>query len=150
MRSHVFAFGWVMAVTACGGATEIPGDDAGSSTGGSGSASQAPPCADPLPYGKPCSPSAARCVGPCSNSWQAENVCTGGKWDTVDVVPCGPNADDAPQCRNSFSGGGLSPCCPEVMSCTGRPDGYPGFGCTPGQDSFCSCTCNGGEVQCGC
>src|SRR5688572_9002469 len=69
-------------------------------------------CADPVPVGTRCAAGSARCTGDCSNSWQAENECQGGTWEFARTVACGPNAQDAPQCRNSFSGGALSPCCP--------------------------------------
>jgi hypothetical protein len=92
----------------------------------------------------------AHCGGPCSNSWQLDNVCKGGVWTYDRVVPCGPNAAQAPQCRNSFAGGELTPCCPASLDCQIKPDGYPGFGCTPGDRSFCSCTCSQGQELCGC
>lgn len=109
-----------------------------------------PSCVDALPDGKACTTPDSHCGGPCSNSWQADHVCLNGTWQPATVVACG-SASDAPQCRNSFSGGQLTPCCPEAkLDCSGKPDGWPGFGCTPGQDSFCSCTCQGGQQVCGC
>lgn len=108
-------------------------------------------CDNPVAAGTPCSEETAHCRGPCSNSWQADNVCTNGMWTFAAVVTCGPNASNAPQCRNQFSGGALTPCCAAgSLDCSGKPDGYPGFGCTPGDGSYCSCTCYGGAVVCGC
>jgi hypothetical protein len=122
---------------------------AGASTGGAIPA--LPDCSEPVVYQAPCSTPAAHCGGPCSNSWQAHNVCTNGTWNVVEVVRCGPNASEAPQCKNSFSEGQLSPCCAaDKLDCAGKPDGYPGFGCTPGEGSFCSCTCYDGQPMCGC
>lgn len=119
------------------------------STGGAASA--LPDCKNSVPAGTPCSEPSAHCGGPCSNSWQVDVVCKNGMWEYDRVVPCGPNASHAPQCKNSFSGGELTPCCPEgQLVCAGKPDGYPGFGCTPGDGSFCSCSCYGGTSQCGC
>jgi len=109
-------------------------------------------CDEPLPVGTACAVPAAHCGGPCVNSWQADNVCKDGLW-TMDgaVARCGPNAADAPQCRNAFEGGALTPCCPEGgLECGGKPNGYPGFGCTPGDQSFCSCGCYDGAPSCGC
>lgn len=112
--------------------------------------SSGPPCADPLPDGKACAASGGHCGGPCSNSWQMDYLCVNGFWQSANVVACG-TASNAPQCRNSFSGGQLTPCCPEAkLDCSGKPDGWPGFGCTPGQDSFCSCICQMGQQMCGC
>ncbi|HEX4339451.1 MAG TPA: hypothetical protein VH062_26275 [Polyangiaceae bacterium] len=124
-------------------------------TGGAGSAGGTPPvvpdCESPAPAGTPCAASSLRCAGPCSNSWRVEIVCKKGTWEFDRVVTCGPNASTAPQCANSFSSGELTPCCTEGgLDCTGKPDGYPGFGCTPGAGSFCSCTCYGGVSRCGC
>jgi hypothetical protein len=134
-------------LVACASTTS--GDPSGN--GGSGAGPALPDCENPLAAGTPCSVPSAHCGGPCSNSWQAENTCNNGKWEFTSVVPCGPNASHAPQCKNSFSGGQLTPCCPQSnLECVDKPDGYPGFGCTPGDGSFCSCTCSGGMQQCGC
>ena len=119
------------------------------STGGHGGALT--DCENPVAQDAPCSEPSAHCGGPCSNSWQVENVCMGGVWKYSSVVPCGPDASRAPQCKNSFSGGALTPCCPAAnLDCAGKPDGYPGFGCTPGENSFCSCSCYGEMQTCGC
>jgi hypothetical protein len=157
-----------MLLVACGGATSgdpggsgggpAGGGDAGGSGGQGGAGpstggvpSMLPACDNPVAAGTPCSVPSAHCGGPCSNSWQVENICRNGKWETSRVVPCGPNASHAPQCKNSFGGGALTPCCPEGnLACAGQPDGYPGFGCTPGDGSFCSCSCYGGMSVCGC
>ena len=135
-----------------GGGPAGGGGDAGAGSGGTGGGpSMLPPCDNPIAAGTPCSVPSAHCGGPCSNSWQADNICRSGKWETSRVVPCGPNASHAPQCKNSFGGGELTPCCPEGnLVCAGQPDGYPGFGCTPGDGSFCSCSCYGGMSVCGC
>jgi hypothetical protein len=150
-----------LTLVACGGTTSVgsgsPGN--GGSGGGSGGTpastggapSALPDCDNPLATGTACTQPSAHCGGPCSNSWQVDNVCQNGKWESAGVVPCGPNASHAPQCKNSFSGGQLTPCCPQGnVDCAGKPDGYPGFGCTPGDGSFCSCTCYAGAQQCGC
>jgi hypothetical protein len=144
-----------------GGATPSAGGSGGGSggshpsTGGTrstgGTAAAVPDCKNPVANGTPCTEPMAVCGGPCSNSWQARNLCMGGYWQPADVVPCGPDASHAPQCRNSFSGGSLTPCCPSgSLDCAGKPDGYPGFGCTPGNGSFCSCSCSMGMQVCGC
>ena len=110
-----------------------------------------PDCPQPVTSGTPCSAPSAHCGGPCSNSWQAENVCQGGTWQSLRVVACGPDASHAPQCHNSFSGGSLTPCCAAGgLDCHDKPDGYPDFGCTPGDMSFCACSCQGGTQICGC
>ena len=133
---------------ASGGASPATGGMP-SSSGGAGPS--LPDCTNPVARGTACSVNAAHCGGPCSNSWQVENVCKNGVWEDVGVVACGPDADHAPACKNSFSGGQLTPCCPsDKLDCPGKPDGYPGFGCTPGSGSFCSCSCSGGEQLCGC
>ncbi|HVW24923.1 MAG TPA: hypothetical protein VHC69_06105 [Polyangiaceae bacterium] len=59
--------------------------------------------------------------------------------------------DGALNCIDEFSGGTPSRCCPvPPPDCTNKPDGYPGYGCTPAPRSFCSCTCEGGKWSCGC
>jgi len=53
-------------------------------------------------------------------------------------------------CYNAF-GSTCEPCCPTTTpECADKPDGYPGYACTPAPKSFCSCTCNGGQWRCGC
>src|SRR5690242_16821185 len=88
----------VVLLIACGGTTSVgspgsggaPGADAaasGGSGGGSGGTPAAtggapaalPDCDVPLATGTSCTQPSARCGGPCSNSWQAENVCQNGK-----------------------------------------------------------------------
>lgn len=134
-------------VAACGGmssSTDSPG------SGGSASGSMLADCADPLPVGEPCSEPEAHCGGPCSNSWQADNVCRNGIWDYYGVNPCGPHASTAPECKNSFSSQ-EEPCCAAGgLDCTGKPSGYPGFGCTPGEGSYCSCVCVASGAVCAC
>jgi hypothetical protein len=140
-----------------GKTTERPNHDAASeaSTGeplpeAGALGSVLPDCATPLPSGA-CASSSPDCGGPCSNSWQAHYVCQGGKWEWSGVTACGPDRDRAPQCKNAFEGGRLTPCCAAGgLSCAGQPDNYPGFGCTPGDGSFCSCSCQGGIAICGC
>ena len=164
-------FGIAVLLVACGGKTgDSEGSGGASSDGGHGAAATGgtttgsggspsgtggttsiPSCTGAVSDGVPCSTPSANCVGPCSNSWQVENVCKGDTWQFVRVVPCGPDASHAPQCHNSFSGGSLTPCCASGgLDCAGKPDGYPGFGCTPGEGSFCSCTCSQGQSLCGC
>jgi hypothetical protein len=122
----------------------------GSVPGTAGAGGVLTDCSDVLPESKACSSSGAHCGGPCSDSWQADYVCDAGAWTYGRVVPCGPDASHAPQCHNSFSGGSLTPCCGKTLDCTGKPDGYPGFGCTPDENSFCSCNCSAGMKVCGC
>jgi hypothetical protein len=123
------------------------GDPSGN--GGSGAGAALPDCENPLAAETPCSVPSAHCGGPCSNSWRADNACNNGKWEFTRVVPCGPNASHAPQCKDN--GGQLMPCCPESnLACVGKPEGYPGFGCTPRDGSFCSCTCSSGVQACAC
>lgn len=125
------------------GGTPMPPD-------GGGTPGVLPDCVNPVAMGTPCSEPSAHCGGPCSNAWQTENVCTNGTWTLAGIVACGPNASNPPQCWNMFNNG-TTPCCPGgSLDCTGKPDGYPGFGCTPSFNSYCSCTCFGGGAQCGC
>jgi hypothetical protein len=43
------------------------------------------------------------------------------------------------------------PCCSKTApDCSNKPDGYPGYGCTPSPGSFCACTCERGQWLCGC
>ena len=74
---------------------------------------------------------------------------TGGTPSTGGVPSTGGAADGG-LCMNSFSGM-PEPCCPKTPpDCSTKPDGYPGYGCTPSPGSFCSCTCEGGQWLCGC
>jgi len=181
MKRRILVLPILLIASACGGVTETTGPAAsggsGPASGGSGPASGGAnpasggtgpasggagpasggsgpaiaPCTNPVAAGTACGAPAAHCVGVCSNSWQAENVCTDGTWTLLNGIPCGPDAAHAPQCRNSFASGQLTPCCStEMTDCTGKPDGWPGFGCTPGEGSFCSCTCSAGGWSCGC
>jgi hypothetical protein len=53
-------------------------------------------------------------------------------------------------CYDAF-GNSCQPCCPATTpECADKPDGYPGYACTPAPQSFCSCSCNGGQWTCGC
>lgn len=153
--------GATIVLTACGGQTNggerSDAGSGGSPTGSGGSPTDSggsmptTPCANPVPEGTPCSQLALPCTGVCINSWQAENECVGGRWHFTRTVACGPDADHAPQCANSFGGGELTPCCADgKLDCSDKADGYPGFACTPGPGSFCSCTCSGGAWLCGC
>lgn len=69
-----------------------------------------------------------------------------------------PSNDDArppAACPNAFSSS-CEPCCPAAKpDCTDKPDGYPGYNCTPapsGEEgaSYCSCSCYAGDWQCLC
>jgi len=50
------------------------------------------------------------------------------------------------------------PCCDNAHDkdpdCTGKPEGYPGFACTPpidhGRVSYCSCSCEAEQWTCAC
>jgi hypothetical protein len=52
-------------------------------------------------------------------------------------------------CFNLFSQT-CAPCCPDGLDCAGKPDGYPGYMCTPTSNAFCSCACNQEKLNCGC
>jgi hypothetical protein len=68
-----------------------------------------------------------------------------------------PSDDDASApaaCPDAFSSS-CAPCCPALKpECADKPDGYPGYSCTPpptnGSASYCSCSCSAGQWQCGC
>lgn len=68
-----------------------------------------------------------------------------------------PSNDDAAApaaCPDAFSSS-CAPCCPALKpDCADKPDGYPGYSCTPAPTSsgasFCSCGCSAGQWQCGC
>ena len=137
---------------ACGGNSSNGGTPDGSSADGASDAPEPiPDCPTLLPFGQACATAGAHCGGPCVNSWQANYVCLADEWMVSGVSACGPSAGNPPQCRNAFSSGALTPCCPTGgLQCAGMPDGYPGFGCTPENDSFCACTCVGGTQLCGC
>lgn len=111
--------------------------------------SSLPSCKDRLLLGAvECAVDGTRCSGECVNGWQPENRCDHGTWTLQDVVACSP---DARECRNAFSGGDPTPCCPEGgFDCSDKPNGYPGYGCTPFDDSFCSCVCREGQQSCAC
>jgi len=145
---------------ATGGAEPVTGGSGGSLSGGSGGSpaggtsgagTALVDCTTPIANGEPCHQEQALCGGVCVNSWQAVNVCIAGLWTYAHVSACGPKASTAPECHNSFEGGALTPCCPEGgLDCAGQPNNYPGFSCTPGDTSFCSCTCYDGVQACGC
>jgi len=70
------------------------------------------------------------------------------------ATPTGDDAAPPAACPDAFSSS-CAPCCPAIMpDCAGKPDGYPGYSCTPAPTnsgaSFCSCGCAAGEWQCGC
>jgi hypothetical protein len=56
-------------------------------------------------------------------------------------------------CYNRF-GHSCEACCPKpVPDCSDKPNGFPGYECTPadpGNASYCSCSCNGNTWQCAC
>ena len=60
-------------------------------------------------------------------------------------------------CFNKFSRS-CQPCCAETSpNCSDKPDGYPGYDCTPvvppeSEDTgdWCSCSCSQAEWTCGC
>ena len=60
----------------------------------------------------------------------------------------GEAAPKAGSCFNALSNS-CEPCCPAV-ECTGKPNGYPGYRCTPSANSFCSCTCSSEAWSCAC
>lgn len=53
-------------------------------------------------------------------------------------------------CFDNLSGT-CQPCCPaSPPDCSDKPDGYPGYGCSPSWGSYCSCSCNRGQWICPC
>jgi hypothetical protein len=135
--------------TGGGGGTTGQGGSSGTSQGGGGGKPAAiSACSQQLPQGTPCDEPGAQCGGPCVNQWQAAYRCENGKWEGDGANACGPNP---PACKNAFAGDTLTPCCPtQGLDCSGKPDGYPGFSCTPGDGSFCSCACFQQGQLCGC
>jgi len=88
--------------------------------------------------------------------------CAGAPVSTLCDLTGSVDGDGAPDggaeappsaCFNEFDHA-CSPCCPATPpDCTGKPDGYPGYSCTPAPGSgntFCACACGGGSWQCGC
>ena len=67
----------------------------------------------------------------------------------------GGPTDAGPLCFNLLNSS-CTPCCPNTKpDCTGKPDGYPGYACTPSPSSaegsaYCSCLCASGMWQCAC
>jgi len=70
----------------------------------------------------------------------------GGQAGGGDTPPePGPSA-----CYDAFSNS-CQPCCPTpTPDCAGKPNGYPGYSCTPAPNSFCSCQCASGTWDCAC
>ena len=131
-----------------GGTTSTGGSGGTTSTGGSGGTTTIAVCSPQVPDGQACDEPGARCGGPCVNQWQATYRCDNGTWVNRGATGCGPNP---PGCKNAFAGSELTPCCPPAgLDCSFKPDNYPGFACTPGDGSFCSCGCFQQEQVCGC
>ena len=90
----------------------------------------------------------------CAN-FHPNNLCE----RTLDTGAGGAPGDDPPaqpvrSCFNLFNGI-CAPCCPATTpDCSDKPNGFPGYSCTPEGNSvdtaFCSCACRDGEWQCGC
>jgi len=75
-----------------------------------------------------------------------EIVCDGSREEPAPD----PDAPPPPACFNSFSST-CEPCCSDTPpECTGKPNGYPGYGCTPEDNSFCSCSCTSEMWTCPC
>ena len=73
--------------------------------------------------------------------------------DPTQSAPVQPNVP-ARACFNGFSAT-CEPCCEtEHPDCTGKPQDYPGFDCTPPADnsgpSFCFCSCDQQQWTCAC
>ena len=70
---------------------------------------------------------------------------TGGSGATGDAGVAPPN-----NCYNNFMGM-CTPCCPGGdLDCTGKPEGYPGYQCTPTSRDYCMCYCTEGQMRCIC
>jgi hypothetical protein len=76
--------------------------------------------------------------------------------DLVDPTQSPPVDPNIPPraCFNAF-GGSCEPCCDtKPPDCTGKPQGYPGYDCTPpaedGKVSYCSCACDQEQWTCPC
>lgn len=83
----------------------------------------------------------------CDGTNDAQNGGAGGEAGAGGGDTAGP-----PGCYNfnAFSSS-CEPCCPTATpDCTGKPDGYPGYSCTPSANSSCSCSCGAGNWSCGC
>jgi hypothetical protein len=73
--------------------------------------------------------------------------------DPTQSAPVSPNVP-APACFDGFSAT-CEPCCDaKPPDCQGKPQDYPGYGCTPpaedGMVSYCSCTCDQQKWSCEC
>jgi len=103
---------------------------------------------------------AGKIAGDCLNRNESATVCdhlssSGGAGGGGGLGSGGavPNAAPA-TCQNAFSNS-CEPCCPtEAPDCTGKPNGYPGYGhdygCTQSPNSYCSCGCLSEQWICGC
>jgi hypothetical protein len=76
--------------------------------------------------------------------------------DLTDPTQSAPVQPDVPAraCFNGFSAT-CEPCCgTKDPDCKGKPQGYPGYDCTPpaesGQPSFCFCSCDQEQWTCAC
>jgi hypothetical protein len=81
-------------------------------------------------------------------------LCDRGSTASSGATPTSDDAAAPAACPDAFSSS-CAPCCPASKpECGGKPDGYPGYSCTPapsnGSPSYCSCGCSAGEWQCGC
>jgi hypothetical protein len=66
-------------------------------------------------------------------------------------APFPPDAGPVLGCKDLFGGGQPSRCCPETKpDCSTKPDGWPGYTCTPPPESFCACQCQSGQWVCAC
>ena len=89
----------------------------------------------------------------CEHS-QSTALCDPANADGSSAGGGGPT-DAGPLCFNLLDSS-CTPCCPSTKpDCTGKPDGYPGYACTPGPSgaegsAYCSCLCANGMWQCAC
>jgi hypothetical protein len=84
------------------------------------------------------------------------SLCNGGAISGDAGAPNGDTPELPVQvCLNHLSSS-CEPCCPATPpDCSDKPDGYPGYSCTPApatptSASYCSCACNHGAWACPC
>jgi len=86
----------------------------------------------------------------CDGSAAPNNASAGAGGEAGHESGDTPPAAGPPACFNALSSS-CEPCCvTPTPDCTGKPNGYPGYRCTPEPDSFCSCACTSEAWSCGC
>jgi hypothetical protein len=92
----------------------------------------------------------ASCDGNASTRIDCAGSGLGGNGGSGSTNDAGQNAAPAALCYNNFNGT-CQPCCSSNKpDCTEKPDGYPGYDCTPANGGWCSCNCEGGQWLCAC